>query len=348
MGLKTTCLVFVAGIVLGLVIGPVVLAPSSGGTSHTITTAGSTTVFPLSQEWATHFHDDHPTFTVSPNTGGSGLGQSQVAAGLVDIGASSSYPEPAYWENNPHVKILPVCADGVAVVANPAVNGTVLRLDCDMVVAMFQREVTTWEEFESTFGVEIQQTGPINVYVRSDASGTTSTFARWLETADENTNPNGAEYEWTLGHHESVSWPEGVNSVDGNPGVALGVADDQNGIGYVGLAFMEGLTTAQLYNPSSGEWVSPSVQNVLNAVPEEMSDPGVDLMNAPAHDAYPIARFLYYLVNSDHLRWPVLVFLEWVLVRGQVYVPDVGYVPITGSSAMTYAQQVVSSLSPTE
>ncbi len=337
--------IFLIGIIVGA--GMTALVVSSGpGQIYTITTAGSTTVYPLSQEWATRFHDDNPNFIVNPSTGGSGLGQSQVASGLIDIGASSSYPDDSYWEVAPHVKILPVSADALGIVANNAVNGSVLKLDSDMVVAIFQRNVTTWEEFESTFGVTIQQTGPINVYVRSDASGTTATFGKWLETADENTNANDAEFEWKLGHEETISWMPGTNSVDGNPGVAEGVQSDDHGIGYVGLAFMEGLTSAQLYNPGNGQWVSANLANVLKALPEEMTDPDIDLMNSPNAGAYPIGRLLYYLVNTERIRWDVIVYLDWVLIQGQKYIPHVGYVPINGTSAITYAQSVVAALTP--
>ncbi|MHA1247559.1 MAG: PstS family phosphate ABC transporter substrate-binding protein [Candidatus Thorarchaeota archaeon] len=336
---------FLVGLVVGSMLTLGVIS-SGPGPIYTITTAGSSTVYPLSQEWATRFHDEYPNFVVNPSAGGSGLGQSEVASGLIDIGASSSYPKDSYWEVAPHVRILPISADALGIVANPAVNGSVLKLDCDMVVAIFQRNVTTWEEFETTFGVTIQQTGPINVYVRSDASGTTATFGKWLETADENTNANGAEFEWKLGHEETISWAKGTNSVDGNPGVAEGVHSDDHGVGYVGLAFMEGLTVASLYNPGNGQWVTANLTNVLRALPEEMTDPSVNIMNSPNEGAYPIGRLLYYLVNEEKIRWEVVVFLNWVLVRGQVFVSNVGYVPINGTSAIDYAHSVVASLSP--
>jgi len=181
------------GIFVGLIIGIFLGAgglifispPPDESINATITTAGSSTVYPLSQEWAEYFHRDNPGLTLNPSTGGSGLGQSLAAEGLIDVGASSSYPKSDYIAENPHVSILPVSADALGVVANPAVNGTLFRMDCDMVVSIFQRNITTWEDFETAFDVVIEQTGPINVYVRSDASGTTSTFAKWLETADE-------------------------------------------------------------------------------------------------------------------------------------------------------------------
>ncbi|MFW9907651.1 MAG: PstS family phosphate ABC transporter substrate-binding protein [Candidatus Thorarchaeota archaeon] len=340
----------IAGLFIGIILGAgglvFISPPPNDARSATITTAGSTTVYPLSQDWAEYFHRDQPGLTVNPSTGGSGLGLSLVAEGLIDVGASSTYPNQEYVNDNPNVEILPISADALGVVANPFVNGSVLRMDCDMVVSIFQRNVTTWESFETTFGVSIQQTGPINVYVRSDASGTTSTFARWLETADENTNMNNAEFEWHLGHEEALSFPAGINAVDGNPGVASGVGNDDHGIGYVGLAFLEELVAIELYNSGNDEWVAPSLENSIRAIPSELSEPNEDLMNSNLEGAYPIARLLFYLINRENLQWYTLTYLTWCLVQGQRYIPAVGYVPINGTSAQAYSLAIIAEMSP--
>jgi len=166
------------------------------------------------------------------------------------------------------------------------------------------------------------------------------------ETADENTNVNGAEYEWYLGHEEALSFPAGVNSVDGNPGVASGVAGDQHAIGYVGLAFMGNLVPAELYNPGNGEWVSPSVSNAVKAIPLNLTTPGQEIMNSEIEGAYPIARLLFYIVNRNHLSTNTITFVTWCLVQGQRFINIMGYVPINGTAAQSYSIAIMSSLSP--
>jgi phosphate transport system substrate-binding protein len=342
------------GILVGLIIGILLGAggiifispPTGNGIQGTITTAGSSTVYLLSQIWATEFNAVFPGFVVNPTTGGSGLGQSLVGQGLVDIGASSSYPTQDYIDDNPNVEILPVSADALGVVVNEAVNGTTFKMDCDMVVAIFQRNITTWNDFSTIFGVTVQQTGPIHVFVRSDASGTTATFAKWLETADENINANGAEYEWFSGHEEALSFPAGVNAVDGNPGVASGVEGDQLAIGYVGLAFVGDLVAADLYNPGNGEWITPSIANAVKAIPTNLTAPGQNIMNSIIKGAYPIARLLFYLLNHNHLSSSTIMFVTWCLVQGQEFNSVVGYVPINGTSAQSYSLEILMSLSP--
>ena len=339
-----------AGLIIGMLLGVgglIFISPPGVGVQGTITTAGSTTVYPLSQIWATEFNMVFPSLVVNPSTGGSGLGQSLIGEGLIDIGASSSYPNQAYIDENPSVDILPVSADALGIVVNEAINGSEFRLDCDMAVAIFQNNVSTWDEFSTVFGVTIQQSGPIHVFVRSDASGTTATFAKWLETADENNNSNGAEYEWFLGHDEALSFPAGANAVDGNPGVALGVETDQQAIGYVGLAFIGDLIPADLYNPGNGEWIAPSINNAVRAIPTNLTSPGQDIMNSEIPGAYPIARLLYYLVNRSHLNQNTIAFVAWCLIQGQKFVSVVGYVPINGTSAQSYSLGIVSTLSLT-
>ncbi len=341
----------ILGIIIGILLGAgglIFISPPAGeGLTGTITTAGSTTVYPLSQDWATWFHQQFPGLVVNPGTGGSGFGQSMIAQGLIDIGASSSYPKEEYIIENPSVEILPISADAIAIVVNEGVNGSVFKMDCDMVVAVFQRNITTWQEFSITFNVSVSATGPISAFARSDASGTTATFAKWLETADETDNENDANFEWKFGHEEAISFPPGINAVDGNQGVSAGVESNQFGIGYVGLAFMEDLTKVVLYNPGNNEWISPSIVNAVKAIPENITSPGQNLMNSKITGAYPVARLLFYLVNTDYLEWAPLTFITWCMIQGQKYVGTVGYVPINGTAAQHYTLRILASLDPT-
>jgi phosphate transport system substrate-binding protein len=339
-----------ARLIIGILLvagGFIFISPPLGvGGLGTITTAGSSTVYPLSQIWATEYNAIFPGLIVNPSSGGSGLGQSFVGQQLIDIGATSSYPKQDYIDENPDVEILPVSADALGIVVNEALNGSTIKMDCDMLVAIFQRNITTWTEFSSVFRVSIKQTGPIHVYVRSDASGTTAMFAKWLETADENINANGVEYDWKLGHEEALSFPAGINAVDGNPGVASGVGGDQQAIGYVGLAFLGELVAVDLYNPGNDEWVTPSVTNTLRAIPTNLTTPSQSIMNSNIEGAYPIARLLFYMINRNHLNENTITFVTWCLVEGQQFVSVVGYVPINGTAAQDYSLSIMSTLSP--
>ncbi|NHJ14860.1 MAG: PstS family phosphate ABC transporter substrate-binding protein [Candidatus Thorarchaeota archaeon] len=339
------------GLVVGLIAGIAMASSAGAGVAYyLVASSGSTTVLPLSTEWATRIVQYYPSFRFNPSGGGSGVGQADAASGAVDIGASSSYPKSDWRMENPDIEILPVAADALGIVVNPSVNAT-MKMDCDMAVAIFAREVTTWEEFETQFNVEVSGTGIIHVYVRSDASGTTATFGKWLETSEETANPY-VNYIWEYGHDEQIAWHADIVGTEGNPGVAAAVESDPSGIGYVGLAFIPHapdpitLTPASLYNPSIDDYVEPLVANVLKVLPDEITDPGVNLFNSGNPEAYPIARLLFYLVNPATLKWQTIAFLDWCLTQGQQYVPNVGYVPINGTSAADFSLSIVSALVP--
>jgi phosphate transport system substrate-binding protein len=336
---------FAVGLLIGLLVGGALgfyFAPHGLSPAFRVTTAGSTTIFPLSTKWAEEYEAIFPDVVVQVSAGGSGLGQTQVAVGIVDIGASSSYPSDAYRGANPTVKTIPVAADALALVTHPSVNGTAgVKLTRNQVISIFNGSITSWEAFKAGWTVSIAATGTINVYVRSDASGTTATLGGWLADGTG----------WSLGQGETISWPAQPNfhAVDGNPGVKSGVQSQAGSIGYVSLAFTDGVTAAALYNEGNAEWVSPSPQAAKLAIPGNITDPGASLMDSNTTGAYPIARLFFYLVNTQYLRKSAHDFTKWCVTTGQNtdwVRTDVGYVEITGTGAQTLALGILGSFSP--
>ncbi len=333
------------GLILGLIIGAFVgwyIAPRGSPILSRITTSGSTTIHPLSTKWAEEYTAEYSSIQIQVSAGGSGLGQTQAAEGIVDIGASSSYPEPEFLEANPTVRVIPVAADALAIITNNVVNGSSgMKLTRNQAVSIFNGTITTWENLEAAWGVTIAATGSIEIYVRADASGTTATFGQWLE--------NGVG--WTLGHGESISWPgqPNIHAVDGNSGVKSGVQSDSNGIGYVGLAYQDSVTPAAIYNEGNGEWVLPSSGAAKLAIPANLTDPGLPLMESSTPGAYPIVRLLFYLVNTNFVKEAPLTFIRWCLTTGQnpTWIQDVvGYLDIMDTGAQTLALTIVDSITP--
>ncbi len=333
------------GLILGLIFGCFLgwyFTPRGSPVLFRISTSGSTTIHPLSTLWAEKYTEEFPSVQIQVSAGGSGLGQTQAAEGIVDIGASSSYPEPEFLEANPSVRTIPVAADAIAIITNNAVNDpSGMNLTRNQVISIFNGSITTWETFETRWGVTIAATGSIEVYVRADASGTTATFGKWLEGG----------IGWSLGHGESISWPgqPNVHAVDGNAGVKSGVQSDSNGIGYVGLAHQEGVTPAAIYNEGNGEWVLPSSESAKLAIPADLADPGLQLMASSTPGAYPVVRLLFYLVNTHFIREAPLTFIRWCLSTGQnsTWIQDiVGYLDIWDTGAQSLALTIVDSITP--
>jgi len=335
---------FLAGLVLGLLIGGLLgwyIAPQGAPPALRITCSGSTTLFPLSQKWAEEYRQLYPMVQIQVAAGGSGLGQSQCGLGIVDIGASSSYPDTETLTRYPGLRVIPVAADALAIIVNPSVNGSRIRFTRNQLISIFNGSITTWEEFAEKWNVTVQAHGNIRVYVRSEASGTTATLGLWLERGEG----------WTRGHKETISWSEGVIAVEGNPGVRSGVQSDPNGIGYVSLAFIEGVTAAAIYNEGNGEWVNPSFDAAKAAIPENYSDASIPVMDSSEPGGYPIARLLFYLVNVDFIRQAPLDFIKWCVSSTGGQNPqwvreEVGYLEISGTGAQALAQSILGSITP--
>lgn len=343
--MKLTSWEFAVGLLVGLLVGGALgfyFAPRGFSPTVRITITGSTTIYPLSTKWAEEYEAIFPSVLVQVSAGGSGLGQTQAAIGIADIGASSTYPSDMYRANNPTVRTIPVAADAVAFIAHPGVNGTAgVKLTRNQAISIFNGSITSWEAFETTWATGIAAIGTIDVYVRSDASGTTATLGKWLA--------NGVG--WSLGQGETISWPAQSNfhAVDGNPGVKSSVQSQAGSIGYVGLAFTDGVTAAALYNEGNGEWVSPSPAAAKLAIPGNITDPGASLMDSNTAGAYPIARLFFYLVNTQYLRKSAHDFVGWCLTTGQNtdwIRTAVGYVEIAGTGAQTLALSILGSFTP--
>lgn len=340
---------FVSGLLVGLLVGAAVGAgamwfllpqgPAEG--TAVVTSAGSTTVFPLSEIWAEEYNGVYSNTTVQVAAGGSGFGQVSVGAGDVDIGASSSPIKSENLATYPGLKQIPIALDGLAVIVNVDVNGTgVQKFTREMVIAIYQGNVSTWEELETDYGVVIAQTGTINVYARADASGTTDTFTRWL-----NTNSSF----WLYGNGETLSWASHVTTVEGNPGVATAVSVDDSSVGYVGLAFANetanpDIKKCSLLNPTTDEYIIPSFDTVKAAVPANITDSGASLFNSDISGAYPIARMLYYVLNNDTVSYQPVKFIRWCLTDGQAFVRDVGYIEVTGTAIASFSLGLVNDL----
>ena len=141
------------------------MEPGDPTLSGTLNISGSTTVLPLAQEAAIMFMDENPDVTVNVQGGGSSVGISNVAEGVVEIGnASRGLKEE---EENLGLVDHEIALDVITVIVHP--DAPVDDLTADQVFGIFTGAITNWSEIG----------GPdeaINVVVRDEASGTREIF----------------------------------------------------------------------------------------------------------------------------------------------------------------------------
>ena len=100
------------------------------GQTQTFTTAGSTSMQPLSEELAKAFMDKHPNIVINVQGGGSSQGVKAADQGVAEIGAVSRYLKDSEQELG--LTLYQVAVDGIGVVVNPN-NDAVIDLTVEQV-----------------------------------------------------------------------------------------------------------------------------------------------------------------------------------------------------------------------
>jgi phosphate transport system substrate-binding protein len=208
------------------------LAAPALAAAKTITISGSTSVAPLATLLARKYvrtHDDNIGFKILQ--GGSDVGVADVGAGRVSIGMSSRDPKPS----DPGGLVFNKIAHDALCLASHSSN-TLPGLDQASVQNIFSGAVRDWSGVPGATA-----SGTIDLFVRTPASGTQDAFDKIFM---------GGKKIFT-----------GASQKASNGLIQQSVAGDPNGIGYVSLAFTEGLhnipykgVECNLRNAKSGQY----------------------------------------------------------------------------------------------
>ena len=183
---------------------------------------------------------------------GSSTGVASVIDATAEIGMSSRDPKDKEVAKakakGVDMKAITMAKDGIAIIVNE--SNLIESISLEEIELIFSGDVTDWSGITA-------QTGEISAYTRNTSSGTYAVFQKL--------GMNSRDY--------------GVDSqkMAGNEQIAAEVANNPNGIGYVGLAYIK----------TPGVKVLP----VDGSMPEDPS--------------YPIARPLYYLIDNSKQLSPL-------------------------------------------
>jgi phosphate transport system substrate-binding protein len=183
---------------------------------------------------------------------GSSTGVASVIDGTSEIGMSSRDPKDKEVANakskGVDMKTVTVAKDGIAIIVNEA--NPLESITLEEIELIFSGDVTDWSGITA-------QTGDISAYTRNTSSGTYAVFQEMAMS--------------------SRDYGSDTQKMAGNEQIAAEVAKNPNGIGYVGLAYIN----------TPGVKVLP----VNGAQPDDKN--------------YPIARPLYYLINKGKALSPL-------------------------------------------
>jgi phosphate transport system substrate-binding protein len=266
-----------------------------------------------------------PDLDITYNSTGSGTGKKEFGSGLTDFAGSDSTVKDGDGPAAGSFLYVPTVAAPITVSYN--LSGVdKLQLSGPTLAKIFSRTVKTWNDpaiVAENAGVTLPSK-PIVVVHRSDGSGTTNNFTKYLVAA------GGAD--WTLGAGDTVKWAADTQAGDKNTGVAQLVKQSDGAIGYVdfGDAKASGLVFASIKN-KDGQFVAASLDGATAALAGATiaADLTYNPLNAAGATSYAITAPTYLLVKPTYTDaakgTAVKAFVKWLLTDGQAFAADAGF-----------------------
>lgn len=269
-----------------------------------IITAGSSTVFPLSERMAELFQQEGYTGNVTVDSIGSGAGFERFCvAGESDIANASRAIKDGEVEACAAIGREPiefrVGTDALAVVVS-AENDFVTALSKEQLGKIFTGEFTTWDQVDATYPAEA-----IGIFSPGADSGTFDYFVEAV-VAPLTLNADG-KADVALGE-EALLGLEGAQFSEDDNVLVQGVEGSKYAIGYFGFAY---------FSENSGALKAVAINDV------EPNQGTVD------DGTYPLARPLFIYSDAKILaeKPQVAAFIYFYLSNVNDNIIDVGYFP---------------------
>lgn len=256
---------------------------------------------------------------------GSGRGKSEFSQEVTDFAGTDSSVKETDGPKPGQFFYVPTTAAAIAVAYNlKGVDD--LRLSASTVAKIFQGDIERWNDLEIAAenpNVKLPNT-VMGVVHRSDRSGTTSNFTKYLAVA--------APEVWRLGSGDAIKWPAATPQGEGNRGVAQILANNNGSIGYAVLSDAKavGLRMAAIRN-MAGIYVRPTSAGITAALSQVRinNDLTFQPLDAAGADSYPLTAPTFVLVRTRYRDRQtadlVTGFLTYVLTTGQDLAVREGY-----------------------
>lgn len=283
-----------------------------------------------------------PDNTLNYNSSGSGAGVNDFIGKQTDFAGSDS---PLNAEKGEVDKAKARC-DGNPAWNLPAVFGPIavtynvsgadgLALDGPTAARIFSGQIKNWNDpaIAALNAGKKLPAQPIVVIFRSDESGTTDNFQKYLTTAS-----NGV---WTKGAGKTFAGGVGEGA-KGNEGTSAAIKSTPGAITYNEWSFakQQNLAIARVVNSGGGEPVTLSAESAGKAIGSaKFKGTGNDLVldldtihGTKTAGAYPIMLATYEIACSKYTDAAtgkaVKAFLSTAITTGQKGLDDNGYIPL--------------------
>ncbi|MDX2356858.1 phosphate ABC transporter substrate-binding protein PstS [Dietzia sp. PP-33] len=310
------------------------------GGKETLTASGSSAQNNAMTIFANSYAMSCEGQTLNYNSNGSGAGVSEFTGGITDFGGSDSPLEDADYTAaeercGSEAWNIPAVFGPIAVAYN--LDGVDLKLSGPTLARIFNGEITKWNDpaiAEENEGTDLPDED-ITVIFRSDESGTTDNFQKYLDAASE-----GA---WTQGAGKTFNGGVGEGS-RGNEGVSAAIGQTPGTITYTEWSYAKNqdLSMVNVITPSDPEGVELTAETAGTTIDsaslqnEGTNDLVIDTSSfyvPGSPGAYPIILPTYELVCSEYedpeTAEAVKSFLNVAVseeVQGQL--EGEGYIPV--------------------
>ncbi len=267
-------------IMLGIALTALLGGAVRAGDAQKIVVDGSTTVGPIAKAFAEFYMTKHPDVNITVSESGSGNGAKSLINGACDAATMSRPMKNSETKAAQDAGMLPiehvVAMDGIAIVVHP--SNPVAGLSIEQVRGIYTGRIRTWKELGGPDAA-------IVVISRDTNSGTYESF----ETLVMNKEKMAAQAEY----------------VGSNGAIRQRVMNTPSAIGYVGLAFTEG--------------IKPLAVDGIEVAAETVKD-----------GTYPISRPLYMYTNGRPKKGtPLHDFIGLSeTAEGRKMIEDLGFVPV--------------------
>jgi phosphate transport system substrate-binding protein len=250
-----------------------------------LTIKGSDTMVILGQRWAEAYAKVDPTVVVQVSGGGTGTGIAALINGSTDV-CEASRPmtdrekDELFAKRRTTAVETKVALDAVAVYVNA--HNPIEEISLSMLARIYSGETASWKEVG----------GPAHsvvLYGRENNSGTYGYFKERVLAGKD--------------------FAPSTHSLGGTAAVANAVKGDVFGIGYGGIAYLEGIKALRIRREEGTPATAPSFATTQDG-------------------SYLLSRFLYLYTAGD-AAGDLKKFIDWVKgPEGQTVIADVGYYPL--------------------
>lgn len=302
----------IAILLLVVIIGFISIGGCITQQKNTIKVSGAFALYPMMGIWAEEYEKIHPEFKIDISAGGAGKGMSDAIMEIVNIGMVSR--EIYQSEIDQGIFWVSVAKDAVIATINtenPVLNDILTKgLTKQQLENIFiTRTIQTWGQLVGNSNI----TDPIRVYTRSDACGAAKTWALYLGDYTQDDLTNVAD-----------------SAINGDPNLAAAIQGDELGIGYNNINFVYDPSTERPFDDLLLVPIDLNENGILDDS-ESFYDTRANMVSAIADNIYPSppARALH-LVTKNNFTGATKQFVYWILTDGQAYVPDSGYIQLSG------------------